>query len=182
MFDDVYLYLTPRERANIEFILEKEKTNLNISDEEQFQFFLEIYFDKKNYTPSMLESKFLGVQNCCFSFCKQLPSTKKYVYLVHSFFGGCNECSAFLSIYQYNKKGELLNTFDLGNSDEILCMGTESDNNYKIWFAYYPGPRFAFDDDEVDEKTREEAHNTPIDTIRLQLHYDKNEQIVINKR
>ena len=103
------------------------------------------------------------------------------MYLVHSFFGGCNECSAFLSIYQYNKKGELLNTFELGSSDEILRMDIGADNSYEICFAYYPGPRFAFDDDEVDDKTREEASNTPIDTICFQIHYDKNEQIVINK-
>lgn len=43
LFDNVEQYLAPVERANIKFIMEKEKTNPDISDEEQFQLFLEIY-------------------------------------------------------------------------------------------------------------------------------------------
>jgi hypothetical protein len=183
LFDDVDQYLTPKERTNIEFILEKEKTNPNISDEEQFQTFLEIYFDKQNETPRMLHSKFLTSDFFLpYSFHKQLPSTKKYVYLIHSFFGGCDDCSSFLSIYQYNKKGELLNIFELGNSDSGTYIDTTSNNRYELWFAYYPGPSYAYDDDSITEEMLEAASAIPWDTIRYQFHYDKNDQIVLSKK
>ena len=180
LFDDVYQYLKPVERANIEFILEKEKTNPDISDEERFRVFLDLYFDKRVQIPYMLNAIFLGTQECCLSFAKQLPPTKKYEYLIHSSFGGCDNCSSFLSIYQYNKKGELLNTFELGDSDLGPYIDTTSNNRYELWFTYYPGPRYAYDD-EITEEMWEEADAIPTDTIRFQFHYDKDDQIVITR-
>ena len=190
LFDDVEQYLTPLERANIRFIQEKEKTNTDISDEEQFHFFLEIYnkwHSRKQY-PSML--------NCKFSFRNtvpyatglfhyndklSLPPTERYVYLIYSAFGGCNECTNYHFIHQFNKKGELLNKFYLGESDESNpYMDKKSDNDYEIWFTLYTGPRYA-EDEEVPDEMWEKAI-TMRDTTKIQFYYDKNEQIILTKK
>jgi len=191
LYDDVEKYIIPLERANIKFILEKEKTNPEISDEEQFQIFLEIY---KNYRynsyysseePRMLLYKFFASgYNCIFggghSYSEELPATKNYVYLIYSIFGGCDQCTYFHTIYQFNKKGELLNEFYLGESDDSApFVEKKSNNRYEIWFTLYPGPRYSSDDDEITDEMWKEAEAIPIDTIKIQFHYDNDGQIIL---
>ena len=188
LYDNVDEYITPLERANINFILEKEKTNPKISDEEQFKVFLETY---KNYnylsseTPRMLLYKFFVSDHGCIMngshyYSGQLPPTKNYVYLIHSIYGLCDQCTYYHRIYQFNKKGELLNNFHLGESDNYSPFVEEKSNNrYEIWFTLYSGPRYSVGDDEVTDEMWEEASTIPIDTIRIPFYYDNDGQIIL---
>ena len=189
LYDDVEEYITPLERANIKFILEKEKTNPEISDEEQFQVFLETYKSSRysSEAPRMLLYKFFVSDDCfvggSYSYSGELPPTKNYVYLIHSIFMGCDQCSYIFSIYQFNKKGELLNTFDLGLSDDYSpFVEKKSNNHYEIWFTYYPWERYSADDDEITDEMWEEAKAVPLDTIRNPFYYDNNGQIILTNQ
>ena len=181
LYDDVEEYITPLERANIKFILEKEKTNPEISDEEQFKTFLEIY--ENSSEPRMLMHKFFVSENRFIGgshyYSGELPPTKNYVYLIHSIFGGCSICTTNHTIYQFNKKGELLNEFDLGVSDDCSpFLEKKLNNHYEIWFTLNPN-LYSGDDDEITDEMREEAEAIPIDTIRFKFYYDKDGQIIL---
>ena len=187
LYDDVEEYITPLERTNINFILEKEKTNPEISDKEQFQIFLETYknYDYSPETPRMLLYKFFVSDFGCIiggshSYSGQLPPTKNYVYLIHSIFMGCDACPYLLSIYQFNKKGELFNEFYLGTSDDYVpFVEKKSNNRYEIWFTYFNGIRGDFAGDEDYEEIMEANETAPTDTIRFQFHYDTDGQIIL---
>ncbi|MDR0681613.1 MAG: YARHG domain-containing protein, partial [Dysgonamonadaceae bacterium] len=187
LYDNVEEYITPLERANIKFILKKEKTNPEISDEEQFQIFLETY---KNYghhspeAPRMLLYKFFISGNCFIGgshfYSGELPPTKNYAYLIYSIYGLCDHCTYSHSIYQFNKKGELLNDFYLGESDDYSpFVEKKSNNRYEIWFTYYTGERGYIVGEENYEELMEECEAAPVDTIRIQFHYDNDGQIVL---
>ena len=186
LFDNVDQYLTPLQRANVNFIMEKEKTNPEISDEDQFRIFLEKYREYRGWGgPRMLLHKFYTTafihQVDGHTYSEQLPLTKNYVYLIYTIFGGCNECTCLHSIYQFNKKGELLNKFYLGESDCAVFVDKKSENNYEIWFTFYPGPRYA-GDEEIDEEMQKEIDANPVDTIRFRFHYDAEGQIIIAEK
>ena len=175
--DDVEQYLTPLERANIKFILEKEKTNPDISDEEQFQIFLEKYIEYPFdgwQAPRMLLYKFLFVNNEIGKYVGQLPPANKYVYLINAYWTGCSTCPYSLSIYQFNKKGELLNKFSLGLSGGSPRIDKKSNNSYELWFTEYNG---------FYEEEEEYVYDDVLtDTIRIQFHYDVDGQIIITEK
>jgi hypothetical protein len=182
LFDDVDQFLTPLERANIKFIQEKEKTNPNISDEKQFQIFLEKlersemlerYLEEQeqnSWGSKMLLYKFFVSRKCVMSgyhfYVGQLPARKNYIYLIHA----VDDTFVYsLAVYQFSKKGELLNRFFLGYSDrEVPFVKEKSNNNYEIWSTYYP--------------VSEECPNALMDTIRFPFHYDNNGQIIIKEK
>ena len=187
LFDNVDEFITPLEHANIVFIMEKERTNPDISYEEQFQFFLESYFSgewkwKEPQIPEMLRHKFyisaFG-NNGGHYYGERLPNTSNYVYLIHSVFGGCSGCTYHNSIYKFNKKGELLETFYLGESDDYPHIVEKPNNRYEIRYNFYPGMRYDVGDPDVTDEMWEEAVATPIDTIRYQFYYDNVGQIIL---
>jgi hypothetical protein len=195
LFDDVESFLTPLERANIKFIQEKERTNSNISDKEQFQVFLEkleTYFEDRSqyrwnpdWAPKMLRFKYY-VSDYCFVggshfYIKRLPPTKNYEYLIHVVFGGWDGATYPLVIFQFNKNGELLERYYLGESDTGPFIDKKTDNRYEIWFTYYTGDRDDIRGEENYEELMKEREAASIDTIRFQFHYDRKGQIIIEK-
>jgi hypothetical protein len=182
LFDNVEEYLTPIEKKNASFIIEKEKTNSDISDKEQFRVFLDTYLE---HTPRMLGYKYFKRETCTSGgvqlYFGQLPSTQNYVYLIHYSYGLCDLCSYDLSIYQFNNNGEFLQYFELGQSDITPKIIEKSKNLYEIMFTYYSGPKWVIGE-EPNEETQELARKTPTDTIRFQFHYDNIGQIVLEKK
>jgi hypothetical protein len=182
LFDNVEEYLTPVEKENVKFIIEKEKTNSDVTAEEQFQLFLGSYLEN---TPRMLAYKYFKREYCMSGgvhfYFGQWPPTKNYVYLIHSVFGLCDLCSYELSIYQFNNNGELLQQFELGLSDNAPRVIEKSDNHYEVIFTYYSGPKWVVGE-EPNEETQELALNTPADTIRFRFHYDVDGKIIFEKK
>jgi len=179
LFDDVTHLLTPLEIANIRFIQEKERTNPEISDEEQFQIFLETYFADRWWprTPRMLQYKFFvgNNDNSCIlgarlSYHAKLPTTNNYVYLIHnSFWAGTSLCRFHLNLFQFNKRGDLLKVFPLGQSNGDPHIETMSNNRYEIWLF----ERFVGEDEETGI-----FYHVSTDTIRIPFHFDTNGQII----
>ncbi len=185
LYDDVGKFITPLEKANIDFILEKEKTNPDISDEEQFKIVVDLIYSMGEWEewnrPRMLAHKFFvsafdhDPQSYRYDNQMQFPKTDKYIYLLYEHFLGCDDCSSIYSIYQFTKQGNMVNSYVLGDTDTYPVLIQKDMNLYEILFTLYNGSKSNISS-ESNFKELEPEH-LHYDTIRHQFSFNADGQI-----
>jgi hypothetical protein len=179
LLEDVSNFITPIENKNIALILSKEKANFKISEEQQFQIYLDSICknDIRRYNLLLMYKFHPLIAGEQYEFSIPFPETNRYIYLLNSYYMGCNNCLTTYSIHQYSKKGQLLDDFFMGASYEKPIYTYKGSGWHEIMVVLHPMD----DSDPSDEN--DDTEFVPPDTVRHVFSFDKNtEQIVFKER